>query len=235
MTSNIFKRLYQLYPEGNFIDTGYAKLDPAFNQSKPPYTHEQLRLHSNKKTILYAPIFYPSSIELFPNNFPAEFSEYNLIIKPHFFSLTKNRYKKQKLLIERWEQYENVYVAPLVEFNLLPFMQISDILISESSSAMFEFAALGKPVIWCDFYKLRWSYRGIFSFRFTQRLDSDIHYFNQVAYRTKRYKELKNMVSQVISGDDYKSKERNKVIPELAGTIDGNVSKRIVKYFINNP
>jgi len=229
------KRLSKLFPEGNFIDTGYAKLDPAFNQSKPPYKLQQLGLDPNKKTILYAPTFYPSSIELFPRDFPAELSDHNLIIKPHFFSLTKNRYRKQKQLIESWQQHTNVYVAPLVEYNLLPFMQIADILISEASSAMFEFAALGKPVIWADFYKLRWSYRGVLSFRFTQRIDSDIQYFNQVAYRAKKYPQIKQLLEELVNGNDYKSKERNEIIPELAGTIDGKCSKRIVDYFINNP
>lgn len=188
------KRLETLYPNGNFIDTGYAKLDPILNKTIKGLDKQQLGLDENKLTLLYAPTFYPSSIECMNDDFPSQFSDYNIIIKPHFFSLAKSRYRKQKQKILNWQKYKNVYVANESEFNLTPFLAIADIMLSDASSAIFEFAALDKPVVWCDFYKLRWSYRGLFSYRFKARLDEDIKYFHEICHRANQYSELPNAI-----------------------------------------
>lgn len=157
------KRLKALYPDSNFVDTGYAKLDAAFDNTENNITLEQLGLDPSRPTILYAPTFYPSSIEKFSKSFPKDFSDYNIIIKPHFFTLTKAKYKKQRNRLSEWVNSENVYLASTSDYNLMPFMAIADIMLSDASSAIFEFAALNKPVVWCDFYQLRWTYRGPFS------------------------------------------------------------------------
>ncbi len=228
------RRLQELFPKGNFVDTGYAKLDPAFNNHTSMIDLNSLGLDATKKTLLYAPTFYPSSIEMFSKNFPTEFSDYNIILKPHFFSITKQKYAKQHQLLKHWEQQENVYLAPVASYNLLPFMAISDVLISDASSAIFEFAALDKPVVWCDFYKLRWSYRGIFSFRFKARLDSDINFFHQIADRVANYKQLNSIIKNVIANPVDKSKQRLQLTEELAGLTDGQCSVRICTYLENN-
>jgi hypothetical protein len=35
----------------------------------------------------------------------------DIIIKPHYFSLSQEKYAGQRKLPEQWSQYENVYVA----------------------------------------------------------------------------------------------------------------------------
>lgn len=224
-------RLLSLYPEGNFVDTGYAKLDPAISGEDKGLDLASLGLDPNKKTILYAPTFYPSSIELMSKDFAQDFADFNVIVKPHFFSLTKKKYEKQRKLMKHWQKHDNVYLATELDYNLIPFMQTADIMLSDASSAIFEFAALGKPVIWCDFYKLRWSYRGIFSYRFKNRLDSDIEYFNQVALKAKSYSDLTDLVQKAF---DAKFEQREKTIEQLAGRIDGHCSTRIVDYLLEN-
>lgn len=109
-------------------------------------------------------------------------------------------------------------------------MAISDVMISDASSAIFEFAALNKPVIWCDFYKLRWTYRGVFSYRFKQRIDSDIEFFHQLSDCVASYKELYDVVEGVISTPNKKIK----LIEQLAGKTDGNCSVRIVDYLFKD-
>jgi len=225
-------RLLSLFPTGNFIDTGYAKLDPLINKSHNTLSLEALNLERSKPTLLYAPTFYPSSLEYFPEDFPQQFSQYNIIIKPHFFSLTKNKYRKQRKLLECWTRAKNVYLAPVDDYNLVPFMAISDVLISDASSAMFEFAALDKPVIWCDFYKLRWNYRGVFSYRFTRRLDSDIEYFHQFSERAESYQALEEKVANAVAYPDSRSAERLRVTELLAGKVDGRCAERISDYLM---
>jgi len=131
-------RLYDLYPDGNFVDTGYAKLDPIFSKANliNQFSLQDLGLDPNKKTILYAPTFYPSSLECFDKAFPKDFKNYNIILKPHFFSVTKKKYEKQSKLLQLWDQQDNVHLAPTSSYNLLPFMAISDVMISFLSSLL---------------------------------------------------------------------------------------------------
>lgn len=89
-------------------------------------------------------------------------------------------------------------------------------------------------MVWSDFYRLRWSYRGIFSFRFKARLDSDIKFFHQIADRVANYKQLGNVINKVVDTPASKTKQRHQVTQELAGLTDGQCSIRICDYLDNN-
>jgi len=227
-------RLESLFPDGNFVDTGYAKLDPAFNNATQAVCIEKMGLDPDKKTLLYAPTFYPSSIECFAKDFPQEFNNYNIIVKPHFFSLTKKNYRRQKKRLTHWQKSSNVYLASTAEYNLVPFMMAADVLISDASSAIFEFAALDKPVIWCDFYHLRWNYRGIFKYRFERRMDEDMAFFHQLAHQVKSYHKLMATVENALADPSAKQSERQTITSNLAGRTDGQCSLRIANYLIAN-
>ncbi len=228
------KRLQRLYPEGNFFDSGYAKLDPIFNNSVEQLSLIDLGLDPKKPTLLYAPTFYPSSIECMSDRFAYEFANYNIIIKPHFFTFTKAHYKKQRAKLACWANSENVYIADESHFDLTPFLAVADIMLSDASSAIFEFAALGKPVVWCDFYKLRWSYRGIFSFRLRDRLDDDIHYFNEICHPARKYTELASMIDNTYKESQAFKENKAGLITQLAGKMDGLSAQRIVNYLEKN-
>lgn len=225
-------RLQSMFPDKQFIDTGYAKLDPIVQGIEAGIDLEKLGLDPAKPTLLYAPTFYPSSIEKMAANWPAEFAEYNILLKPHYFSLSKPAYKKQKKLLLHWATFENAYLATAEQTNLLPFMASADLLISDASSALFEFAALDKPVVWCDFYHLRWSYRGIFKFRFNKRMDEDLYRYAAVAKHAKSYKKLKAVVDQQIAEPESFAQQRAQYTYELAGKVDGQCSKRIVDFLL---
>ena len=225
-------RLQEMFPEKTFVDTGYAKLDPIIQGTERGLDLAALGMDPNKKTLLYAPTFYPSSIEKMAKNWPEQFAEYNILLKPHYFSLSKPNYKKQKNLLVHWAGFSNVYLAQAEEANLLPFMASADVLISDASSALFEFAALNKPVVWCDFYHLRWSYRGIFRFRFENRVDQDLYKYADVAAHAKTYNELKQVVDQQVNSPDLFATQRAKYTAELVGAVDGLCSQRIVDYLL---
>lgn len=226
------KKLQTRFPQKKFIDTGYAKLDPVIKRLDSDVTLKSLKLNQNKKTILYAPTFYPSSIECLPKNFPQLLEEYNVIIKPHFFSLIKKSYKAQQRALNHWATYKNVYVSNVHEVSILPFMGLANLMISDASSTLFEFTALNKPAIWCDFYKLRWSYRGIFKFRLNKRLDDDLQYFGKVAQRVTNVKALIQQVEKHIKHPNLKEESRLEMAEYLIGKIDGNCSERISKFII---
>lgn len=228
------KRLTELYPDSKFVDTGYAKLDPLINKANTFPGIENYGLDPNKKTILYAPTFYPSSIECIPKKFPEEFSDYNIIVKPHYFSLANDKYRKQKNRLNHWANYKNVYLSSIDDVNILPFMGLADVLISDASSTLFEFAALNKPVVWCDFYKLRLGYRGIFKYRFEKRMDKDLYKYADIAVHAEGYKDLKKCVDSQIVNPDEKSKIRLQHTLALAGIVDGEVSNRISSYIVSS-
>ncbi len=227
------ERLKEKYPKQTFIDTGYAKLDPIVNGEMSHLKPSEWGLDDSKKTILYAPTFYPSSIECLPKHFPKEFSEYNVILKPHYFSLANTKYKKQKRLLETWGESKNVYLACIDEVSIIPFMAVADVLISDASSTLFEFAALDKPVVWCDFYKLRWGYRGLLRFRFKKRMDEDLYKYAGIALHAKSYEELKECVDSQIQEPDSFAQQRAKCTLALAGRVDGHCSKRITDYILS--
>ncbi|WP_286269680.1 CDP-glycerol glycerophosphotransferase family protein [Thalassotalea hakodatensis] len=228
------KRFKTMYPNDTFIDVGFCKLDPIINNEPVAFALADHQLDPTKKTILYAPTFYPSSIECFPKDWPNAFKQYNIIIKPHYFSLSKEKYKAQKALLLHWQKFDNVYLADVHDYSLIPFLATADILISDASSALFEFAALNKPVIWCDFLKLRWSYRGIFSFRFKKRMDQDYGEYANIAVHAKTYKELATLVEEQLSSPKLLEKTRLSFAEKLAGRLDGKVSERIIQYLQNN-
>jgi len=228
------QRFKSMYPNDTFIDVGFCKLDPIINGDVGEFTIASLGLDPSKKTLLYAPTFYPSSIECFNKNWPEEFTEYNILIKPHYFSFSKKAYKNQRKLLEHWSAYNNVYLAKVDDYSLVPFMDIADVLISDASSALFEFVALNKPVVWCDFLKLRWGYRGIFSYRFKKRMDEDYGEFASIAVHAKKYRHLKSIVESQIVNPKALEETRLHYTEKLAGIVDGKASERIVTYLKNN-
>ena len=222
------------FPDVKMVVVGFAKLDPVFNANtgeKLP-TLEDLGLDPQRKTILYAPTFYPSSIENMANNWPADFSAYNIIIKPHDFTFSKPQYKKQAGLLKHWQTYPNAHVTGMEDYSLLPFMALADIMVSDTSSAIFEFAALDKPVVICDFIRLRWSYRGPLKFRIRKRLDETTKIYQEIAAHASSYNDLKAIVEQHLANPDLLSEQRNLHIDGIMGKRDGKVSQRIADFLL---
>jgi len=227
-------RFNEMYPNDTFIDVGFAKLDPIINGDNVRFNLEELGLDPNKPTLVYAPTFYPSSIECFPKHWPDEFSAFNILIKPHYFSVSKEKYKKQQQLLTHWNTYNNVYLAKVEDYSLVPFLATADLLISDASSALFEFAALNKPVIWCDFLKLRWSYRGPLSYRFKKRMDQDYGEYADIAAHAKKYKDLKLLVTSHYQQPKQLEQIRLAYTEKLAGKLDGKASQRIADYLLSH-
>ena len=221
--------LQKMHPEVNFVEVGFAKLDNISKVSEK-ISLSELELDPNKETILYAPTFYPSSIELMPKNWPLTFKDFNIILKPHYLTLTKSKYIKQKQLLEHWSTFENVFFCNETHISIVPFMTVSDTLLSEASSTLFEFAALNKPVIWLDFVKLRLGYRGIFKFRLKNRMDSLMVLYENIAAHVSSPKHLHSVITKQLKCKDELSVQRKKATQELIGDLDGQVSNRICNY-----
>ena len=232
------QHLRELYPDIKtaLYNVGFAKLDPAVNMLPEEKVGllERLSLDKNKKTLLYAPTFYPSSIEYMPRNFPNDFQQYNLIIKPHFFSFSKPAYRHHLKRFRRWAEFPNVYFAGVEDFNLTPYLALADLLITDESSAIFEFAALDKPVICNRNVRYRLIYR-IFRSKIKKRMETSLNVFRSIATNTFTYKELLEKTLLEIENPALNQRNRMEMIEKVIGPADGKVSVRIADILESYP
>ena len=230
---NTLKTLYPQY-EYKLANVGFSKFDEIINFSNEDKEKlfNKYKLDTNKKTILYAPTFFPSSIEKMADDFPNEFNDCNIIVKPHYLTYERKRYKKQLNKFYKWEQYNNCVVMPLSEYNLVPFLAISDIMISDESSAMFEFAALNKPVVSNRYFKLRWSYY-LMPWKLTKRIDKSKEFYRTILDNANNYEETINYTKEALSNPRKLEDKRLKFSKDLCGDIDGKVSNRIYNVVLN--
>ncbi|RXQ94473.1 hypothetical protein EO244_09325 [Ancylomarina salipaludis] len=226
------KKLKELYPQSKTLlnNVGFSKLDSvlALTEKEIINLKKEYGLDPKKKTILYAPTFYPSSIENMGNKFPEEFSDYNIIVKAHHYTYLRKRYKAQRKKLNKWKKYSNVYFAEFEDYNISPFYAISDILISDESSVVFEFAALDKPVILNRFIKLRLSYRLFGKHKLKKRMESSMDQFRNIGENVNKYKDLKKVVDTEIQNPERYKARRAECTYEIIGPVDGKVSVRMV-------
>ncbi len=134
--------------KADFYITGIPKLDPFF--WKGYYNNDSLiskiGIDPHKKTILFAPSYKPSCIKYIKDKIADVLPEYNLIIKLHPYSWSgKYAPHSQHRLYEKLsKKNKNVFLIPQEEFDIYPYLFLADTIISDTSSVINEFLALGK-------------------------------------------------------------------------------------------
>ncbi len=132
----------------DFHVTGLPKLDPFFR--KGFYDGEKLKkelnLDPSRKTILFAPSYKPSCIGEIGESIIELASDYNLIVKLHPYSWGgKYAPHSQHLIYQKLaEKHQGFYLVPKDDFDVYPYLYVSDTLISDTSSVINEFLALGR-------------------------------------------------------------------------------------------
>ncbi|WP_282043978.1 CDP-glycerol glycerophosphotransferase family protein [Winogradskyella flava] len=135
------------YKNFEVIETGWPKLD-IYGKDKLLYQAEKKKLlneHKANTILLYAPTFSPSltsaphlieEIKTLSSN-----SDYLILIK--FHPLMDNKW------IEAYKELANSYsnIKFQDEKNIIKFLLMADLMISDTSSVIYEFLLLDKPVI----------------------------------------------------------------------------------------
>lgn len=236
-TEFIRENILRSHPDkkDNTVVVGYSKLDFLLEKYERIITKSKIKykLDPEKKTILYAPTFYPSSIRELPVKLPELLSDYNIIIKPHFYIYMRKKYAKELQLIQQWNKFDNVYFADLSENSLIPFMHVADILVSDFSAAIYEFAALDKPVIINRFLKKRWFYK-LVPYKLNKRLDLINFDLWNVGDNACNYKQMINLLKENLDNSNKNINQRQDLVKKVVGDIDGKVGYRIVKHLKNN-
>lgn len=134
--------------KANFHLTGMPKLDPLFWNDHYDLNkiRAAMKLDLSRKTILFAPSYKPSCIEFLQDKILNLVPDYNLIIKLHPYSW-KGRYaphSHHRFYEKITRKFPGVYLISQEIFDIYPFLLISDTLISDTSSVINEYLALGK-------------------------------------------------------------------------------------------
>jgi hypothetical protein len=109
-------------------------------------------LNPDKKTILFAPTYKPTCLYEIKDDIFEQTLDYNLIVKLHPYSWMGKYapHKQHKIYEKRVKQYRHSVLLPFDEYNIVPYYAASDTIISEASSTVFDFLALGKTGIVFD-------------------------------------------------------------------------------------
>ncbi|MGD9201271.1 MAG: CDP-glycerol glycerophosphotransferase family protein [Chitinispirillia bacterium] len=106
----------------------------------------RLGLDVNKKTVVYAPTYKPTSMYTVKDDLFEMTYDYNLIIKLHPYSWMGKYapHRQHRIYEQRVKKYSHAVLLPFEEYNIVPFYAVADTLISEASSTVFDFLALKK-------------------------------------------------------------------------------------------
>jgi CDP-glycerol glycerophosphotransferase (TagB/SpsB family) len=134
-------------------DVGLPKLDPFFNGG---YSRNEILsrhgLDPSKKTVLFAPTYKPTSIFKVGAHILSLLPQYNVVVKLHPYSWSgKYAPHEQHRLFERLARSNSgLCLVPPSIHDIMPYLFAADTMISEASSVINEFLALGRCGIIID-------------------------------------------------------------------------------------
>ena len=199
-----FSKAATKHKDFNVVQTGWSKLD-VYGKALHKYDSDKLALLKKskaKKIILYAPTFSPSLTSaphlLTQIEELAKSKEYLIVIKFHDLMAEDmiDSYKKLSM------SFENVLF--IEERNIIKYLLIADLMISDTSSVVYEFLLLDKPVITFKNNSLA------------------INWDNQLSFDG-----LVNRVAENLLEDPFKQ-QRLEILKEYHPYTDGNSAKRMV-------
>jgi len=198
-----FNRLKEKYKDFDVKETGWPKLDVLFSENKIQHRKDELKSRYNvDKIILYAPTFSPSltsANKSFSDIFKiAQDKKKLLIIK--FHDLMNKEIKKA--YTEEADKFENVIIHE--DRNIIPLLVDADLMISDTSSVVYEFLILNKPVITIN------------------TKTSSPKWLNLTDSR-----DLVNKINETFKNDTYKGM-RKEIISEYHPYNDGRSSERVL-------
>jgi hypothetical protein len=208
-----FMELSNVYKNFDVIETGWPKQD-WIKEHLYDFDEEKSALlsqHKKDKVVLYAPTFSPSltSLPYMKEALMQLARKNNIVLLLKFHPLTKADWVEDyKQLAEKEEN-----IIWIDDFNVTKYTLMADIMISDTSSTVYEFLLLNKPVI---------TYRTI---------AKDIYWTN-----ITDLSELSNAFENVQSDEESIAK-RQWVIENYDPYLDGNVCKRMLsaaRTFIKN-
>ena len=133
-----FKQLAAKHGYFDVVETGWPKLDGLF--SSPAYQWEE---QTTDPIVLFAPTFSPALTSA-----PAFFDEINRLAGIHPWQwLIKFHPKMDPDWIARYQGLSAKNIRVVTDSDVAPLLQAADMMVSDTSSIIGEFALLGKPAV----------------------------------------------------------------------------------------
>ena len=200
-----FLELKKKHKNFDVIETGWPKLDKYFKKDDKhsKKRNEILLKNRSKYILLYAPTFSPKL-----SSAPHVFNEIKSLAQNKSYTILL---KFHPLMDVKWvEKYKNLAnknknIIFKNESDITDYLIISDLLISDTSSVVYEFILLNKPVI---------------TFK---NISDNYHWKNLIEYRN-----LENEVIDCIKNDIY-FKSRKEIIKKYHPYRDGKSAQRMVE------
>jgi hypothetical protein len=170
LAANLEKR-YQIFVEGPYRRerilaagvlgrsevhvVGLPKLDHYFQgrYSDRAGLLARLGLDPARPTVLFAPTYKPTCLyDVRDALFNATRGRYNLIVKLHHYSWMGHYapHRQHRIYEAGARGNPHAVLLPPTEYNIVPYMAAADVLLSEASSTVFDFLALGKTGVIYD-------------------------------------------------------------------------------------
>ena len=239
-------RMDQLRSHGvdkELVLTGFTKLDPLFSQN-PSFDEklaQSLGLDPSKKTILFAPTFYPSSLERFGMKLGEYTQNYNVILKPHMWTYFLDKFGEYNLVPQRnlaydlADKFSHIKLLGPEVYNITPYYKISDILLTEASSTIYEMIALEKPVIVNRFYRLKLSHK-IFRYRlFKKRLSKEMNKdITNFCFEMNRARDLPQVLDTAFNENHKRLNIVREYQNKMLYKLDGRASERVRDFILDH-
>lgn len=210
---------------------GFPKLDPYINKKfEKNEILDELGLDANRKTILYAPTYKPTSLFHLKDEIFKVTQDYNLIIKLHHYSwMGKYANRNQsRLFIRRLKKYSHSVLLPQTYYNIIPLYNVADTLISEASGALTEFLITEKVGI---IYNLKEKY--LIHTNSEPLLAHNNDYLREVYINISSPDELSAALIAALNPTDNQLKKIKKYKERYFYKNDGKASERIKTYIDN--
>ncbi len=195
-----FELLRQKYKYFILLESGWPKVDYIIN-----YPADNLKqkfdIPDNKKIILYAPTFSKKHesatalLDIIPE-----------IMKEDEFWFFKFHELMNRNVVKRFEQIDSGKSRVLQNAEITPYLHIADVMISDTSSVVYEFMLLDKPVV---------------TFRTQTRKDKGIDIMEPF--------ELRPSLDRSLADPQEFQEFRKKHLQEINPALDGKISDRIIK------
>jgi len=195
-----FNDLAKNYKYFHVKETGWPKIDYILNYNAEDIK-TRLSLPEKKKIVLYAPTFstkHQSASELL-DTIPG-------IIKPDELWLCKFHELMDKEKISEYKNIANDNIIVLGNVEITPYLHVSDIMISDTSSVVYEFMVLNKPVI---------TYKAM--------LNTD------KCYNIEQPQELRKALDYCFTNSENVVKKQKEFLKEVNPTLNGKISETVFK------
>jgi len=206
----------KMVEEGITVATavGFPKIDPLFDgtysETFLSSIRQKAQLDHSKKTIIFSATWDGSgmsAIRKWINFLPELTEQYNVLTTVHPW--TSKKYK-QKL-----SQMNNIF--HITDAKVIPYLAISDVMVSDISSIIAEFCALDKPIITFEVPK-------------TNRSLPEIEaLLKRISIQVRNLPELKNAIQHSLQNPEEKSQNRQQANKLMFDKLDGMAGKRAAK------